>query len=423
MRDLIVLDFETTGLDAGVDEVLQVSMVDGAGAVLINEYCRPERHASWAAAQKINGITPEAVADKPPFRELLPRVLELLAGAKTVVAYNDEFERGFLAAYGVDVRRLRWGQDPMKLFAAHFGNQRRTLSTVAAFFGYEFKAHDALEDTLATLEVYRHLSSGPLLPHLMEAAVPAEEPGCRAFQQEADWLRLLKTLGLTPLTAKSRKPLAYKGVFAGGPVACEVIGFEYPALSDDSAVLLVQAGEARVRICDAYLREMQGSAFGENAAAAAAPQPRPSRPVAPARRAAAAPEKLEKKSAAPAARQGGKYAAFAAKKTDFRALAPNPDADPQNPFFGKAVVFTGDLALPRAEAAAAVSQLGASVKSSVSRHTDYLVVGMQDAALVGAKGCSTKEQKAAQLNESGKAEIKVLDEPQFMALLAGAKGK
>ena len=36
MRDLIVLDFETTGLDAGVDEVLQVSMVDGAGAVLIN---------------------------------------------------------------------------------------------------------------------------------------------------------------------------------------------------------------------------------------------------------------------------------------------------------------------------------------------------------------------------------------------------
>ena len=144
--------------------------------------------------------------------------------------------------------------------------------------------------------------------------------------------------------------------------------------------------------------------------------------MAPARR-AAAPEKLEKKSAAPAARQGGKYAAFAAKKTDFRALAPNPDADPQNPFFGKAVVFTGDLALPRAEAAAAVSQLGASVKSSVSRHTDYLVVGMQDAALVGAKGCSTKEQKAAQLNESGKAEIKVLDEPQFMALLAGAKGK
>ena len=142
-----------------------------------------------------------------------------------------------------------------------------------------------------------------------------------------------------------------------------------------------------------------------------------------ARRAAAAPEKLEKKSAAPAARQGGKYAAFAAKKTDFRALAPNPDADPQNPFFGKAVVFTGDLALPRAEAAVAVSQLGASVKSSVSRHTDYLVVGMQDAALVGAKGCSTKEQKAVQLNESGKAEIKVLDEPQFMALLAGAKGK
>ena len=73
MNDLIVLDFETTGLDAAQDEVLQVSMVNGEGTVLMNEYCAPERVTKWGAAQKINGITADMVARKPPFRTLLPQ--------------------------------------------------------------------------------------------------------------------------------------------------------------------------------------------------------------------------------------------------------------------------------------------------------------------------------------------------------------
>ena len=40
MTELAVLDFETTGLVPGQDEVLQVAVVDGTGAVLMNEYCR-----------------------------------------------------------------------------------------------------------------------------------------------------------------------------------------------------------------------------------------------------------------------------------------------------------------------------------------------------------------------------------------------
>ena len=48
MTELAVLDFETTGLVPGQDEVLQVAVVDETGAVLMNEYCRPQRHTAWA---------------------------------------------------------------------------------------------------------------------------------------------------------------------------------------------------------------------------------------------------------------------------------------------------------------------------------------------------------------------------------------
>ena len=101
MTELAVLDFETTGLVPGQDEVLQVAVVDETGAVLMNEYCRPQRHTAWADAQKVNGIAPQDVCGKSPFEALVPRLQEILSGARRVVAYNDGFEKAFLDAYGI----------------------------------------------------------------------------------------------------------------------------------------------------------------------------------------------------------------------------------------------------------------------------------------------------------------------------------
>ncbi|MFQ8832552.1 MAG: hypothetical protein ACLR7U_06565 [Ruthenibacterium lactatiformans] len=76
--------------------------------------------------------------------------------------------------------------------------------------------------------------------------------------------------------------------------------------------------------------------------------------------------------------------------------------------------------MPRAEAAQAVAELGAHVKSAVSQ--DGLSGrGAQDPALVGAGGRSGKEEKAAALNESGQGKIEILDEAAFRALLAQAR--
>ncbi len=91
--------------------------------------------------------------------------------------------------------------------------------------------------------------------------------------------------------------------------------------------------------------------------------------------------------------------------------------DSDNPFYGKVLVFSGELEISRTEAMQAVVDLGAIVKSSVSKKTDYLVVGKQDLQLVGDDGMSTKEEKAAALNETGAAHIEIIDGKQFLSII------
>ncbi len=91
--------------------------------------------------------------------------------------------------------------------------------------------------------------------------------------------------------------------------------------------------------------------------------------------------------------------------------------DESHVFYGKSIVFTGELKkLERKEAMQKVVDLGGIVKSGVSKKTDYLVVGIQDKTLVGDDGLSSKEEKAYQLIEQG-FDIKIIYEDDFLKLL------
>ncbi len=91
--------------------------------------------------------------------------------------------------------------------------------------------------------------------------------------------------------------------------------------------------------------------------------------------------------------------------------------DTSNPFYNKNVVFTGELeSLGRKEAMQKVVNLGSTLKSGVSKKTDYLIVGNQDKSLVGGDGMSSKEGKAAELN-GNESSIKILNESEFLELI------
>lgn len=91
--------------------------------------------------------------------------------------------------------------------------------------------------------------------------------------------------------------------------------------------------------------------------------------------------------------------------------------DPSCPLCNASIVFTGELSIDRRTAMQLAVNSGAVVRSSVSKKTNYLVVGMQDKALVGDDGMSTKEEKAYALNASGTADIKILNEEDFLKLV------
>lgn len=90
----------------------------------------------------------------------------------------------------------------------------------------------------------------------------------------------------------------------------------------------------------------------------------------------------------------------------------NPDGE----FYGEALVFTGTLAIPRAEATALATAKGFDVSPAVNSKTNYLVKGLADPSKFNGKEMSSKEIKALDLIKKGQT-ITFLSESDFFELI------
>jgi DNA polymerase-3 subunit epsilon len=159
-RNLIFFDIESTGLNVIRDRIIQLAMIryhkDGSTPIEKSYLINPGIPIS-AEAMAVHGITPQDVANKPSFQMLAKEIFEFIGDADLAGYNSNRFDIPVLmeefARVGIDfdIDRRRT-IDVQRIF---YKMEPRTLSAAYQFYCQKSidKAHDALEDVRATVEV------------------------------------------------------------------------------------------------------------------------------------------------------------------------------------------------------------------------------------------------------------------------------
>ena len=157
-ESLVFLDFETTGLEAGRDQIIEI------GAIKIDEdgyehvfqtFVKPTTGISEHITQ-ITGITDAMVANAPPIAPTLLKLMDFIGSAK-IVAHNVDFDLVFLLTnllqFNLNYRdndiicTLRW--------ARQNGEGHCSLGALSKKYAIRHNnAHRALADAVTTKELF-----------------------------------------------------------------------------------------------------------------------------------------------------------------------------------------------------------------------------------------------------------------------------
>jgi len=157
-----VVDIETTGSVPGHDGITEIAIVGVEEGRIVRAWrsfvnpCAPIP----AFITQLTGISDEMVADAPPIRELLPKIVEAM-GDGVLVGHNVRFDAGF-----IDFELRRNGRAPLSNPKVDtLALARRTIVEVANYklgtltreLGFDVERHHrALADARATAELLIH---------------------------------------------------------------------------------------------------------------------------------------------------------------------------------------------------------------------------------------------------------------------------
>lgn len=168
----VVLDTETTGLNAGLgDRIIELGCIEILNRRVtgnhFHHYVNPERR-SEDGALKVHGITQEFLEDKPKFREIAAEFLEYVRGAELII-HNAAFDVEFL-----NLELARIGQPPiaehcavivdsLKLARELHPGKKNSLDALCERYQVDHAhrtLHGALLDAALLAEVYLAMTRG-----------------------------------------------------------------------------------------------------------------------------------------------------------------------------------------------------------------------------------------------------------------------
>lgn len=157
--DVVVLDFETTGLSPVRNEIIQIGAIKFEKAKMIDQFSRYARPSQPIPEliTSITGISDETVKYAPAIEESLLQLRDFI-GDYTIVAHNASFDLKFLLE---NYHRHNIAYPPLTVIdslvlARKYIKQTKNhkLTTLKEFLRMEAQSHDAIEDCRVTGQLY-----------------------------------------------------------------------------------------------------------------------------------------------------------------------------------------------------------------------------------------------------------------------------
>ena len=158
----LILDTETTGLDLGSDEIVEVAVLELDGTVLLNTLVQC-RGTIPGEATDIHGITNEMLQGQPTFPEMWEQLGPYLS--RPLVIYNAAYDVPMLA-YGALRYGIRMARPNAHCLMCRYTDYSigttgtyQSLGMACQAFGIEAGAHRAHSDAEATRQVLLQLAT------------------------------------------------------------------------------------------------------------------------------------------------------------------------------------------------------------------------------------------------------------------------
>jgi len=159
------LDTESTSTGLS-NEILELSIYNEQGELIHNQLYKPKKVRKWHFAERVHGISPKMVEDKPYFSEHIDDIQKIFDASEMILGFAIDNDIRLLKKYGME-KLTRKAMDVKDLYWAVFKDETGvdyyhvpSLVTCAENCGYRWRegsAHSAMADAEATLFCFNYL--------------------------------------------------------------------------------------------------------------------------------------------------------------------------------------------------------------------------------------------------------------------------